>query len=133
MSTKTLLGALIAAVCFWLMGFLMYAVLLGKMMAQYTTVNRPHGEEMMVHLVLGQVVFGILAAWLWSRMSITSFSRGLTTGAIIGFLVSLGSNLIAIATTTVWNEFTGIFYDLIALTVTWAVTGGVLGWWMGRK
>ena len=111
----------------------MYAVLLGKMMAQYTTVNRPHGEEMMVHLVLGQVVFGILAAWLWSRMSITSFSRGLTTGAIIGFLVSLGSNLIAIATTTVWNEFTGIFYDLIALTVTWAVTGGVLGWWMGRK
>jgi hypothetical protein len=133
MSTKTMMGALIGGVTFWIMGFLMYALLLGKMMAEYSTVNRPSGEEMMVHLILGNLVFGILIAWLWSRMGITTFSRGLSSGALFGLLVSVGSNLIMIATTTIWSAFTGIFYDVLALTVIWAVTGGVVGWWTGRK
>ena len=131
MSTKTLIGALIGAVVFWMMGFIMYVLLVGKMIAQYTTANRPHGEEMMVHLILGQLVFGLLLAWLWSRMGITTFSRGLTSGAIVGFLSALGANLITFATMTVWTDPVGIIYDVIALTVIWAVTGGVVGWYMG--
>lgn len=133
MSTKTLIGALIAGVCFWLLGFLMYGLLLASMMSEYNTIERPSEEVMMVHLVLGNLIIGFLMAWLWSRMSITTFSRGLSSGALIGLLVGVGTNLIMHATTTLWTEPTGIIYDTIALTVLWAVTGGVVGWWMGRK
>jgi hypothetical protein len=133
MSTKTLLGALIGGVCFWLLGFLMYGVLLRDLMAEYSAIGRASGEEMMIHLILGNLLFGLLLAWLWSRMGITNFSRGASSGAFVGLLSSLAANLIMYGTTTAWNAPTGIIYDVLALTVMWGVTGGVVGWWMGRK
>ena len=133
MSTKTLIAALIAGVCFWLLGFLMYAVLVGPMMAEYNTIERTSEDTMMVHLILGNLIFGFLLAWLWSRMGINTFARGASSGALIGLLVGLGMNLIMYATTTLWSAPTGIIYDVLALTVMWGVTGGVVGWWMGRS
>lgn len=136
MNTKFLLGGLIGFVLFFLLGWLVYGILLADMMAGYmnTGCTRPMEEMNMGLMVLGNVCFGFLYAYVLSTNSrFASFSGGATGGAIVGLLMSLSYDSMMYAQSTVMNSYNGVIFDVVTWTVLSAIVGGVIGWWLGRK
>lgn len=137
MNTKMLVGALIGAVLFFLLGWLIYGILLADMMAGYmnTACTRPMEEMNMGLMILGNVVFGLLFAYILSSggAKFSSFSGGAMGGAVVGLLMSLSYDSMIYAQSTMMNSFTGVIMDVVAFTIISAIAGGGIGWWLGRK
>ena len=136
MNTKMLVAGLMGGVGFFLLGWLLYGMLLMDTMSQYSNAACMRAEEDMSFplLVVGNLIQGFLVAYIFSQWaSISTFATGLQRGALIGFLLSLAMNCIWYATSTVMTEFTGAIIDVVVVTVMWGIVGGIVGWWLGRK
>jgi hypothetical protein len=59
-------------------------------------------------------------------------SRGISTGFILGFLMTLGFNLILYAQLNLYNTKI-LAIDTVLSGVMGGITGAVLGWWFGRS
>ncbi len=136
MNTKMLVAGLMGGVGFFLLGWLLYGILLMDTMASYSNsaCMRADGDMNFPLLVVGNLIQGFLVAYIFSQWaSISTFATGLQRGALIGFLLSMALNCIWYATSTVMTEFTGAFIDVAVSTVMWGLVGGIVGWWLGRK
>ncbi len=136
MNAKMLVAGLMGGVAFFLLGWLLYGILLKDTLANYHNGDfmRADADLNMPLLVLGNLIQGILVAYIYSQWaSISTFVTGLQRGALIGFLLSLGMNCIWYATSTLMTEFTGVIIKVVIATVIWGLVGGIVGWWLGRK
>ncbi|MDZ4747411.1 MAG: hypothetical protein SH808_02925 [Saprospiraceae bacterium] len=136
MNTKMLVAGLMGGVGFFLLGWILYGMLLMDTMASYSNAACMRAEEdmNMPLLVVGNLIQGFFVAYIFSNWaSISTFATGLQRGAFIGFLISLAMNCIWYATSTVMTDFTGAIIDIIVVTVMWGIVGGIVGWWLGRK
>ena len=52
-------------------------------------------------------------------------------GAVIGFLYVFGTDMIMLGTSHIM-QFEGAIIDILAATVSMGLTGGVIGWMLGR-
>lgn len=134
MNNKVLVGGLIGGVVFFLLGWLIYGMLLTTMMKENTMpgIGRAEEEMQWAFLVIGHLAFGFLIAYILNKSNVYSFSSGATIGAVLGFLYTLAFNFIMYATTNYFTSMTGVFMDIIVATVMVAITAGVVGWWYGR-
>lgn len=136
MNTKMLVAGLLGGVGFFLLGWLLYGILLLDTMASYSnSACMRSDDDMSIPLLLvGNLIQGFLIAYIYSQWaSISTFATGLQRGALIGFLLSMALNCIWYATSTVMTEFTGVIIDVAVSTVIWGLVGGIVGWWLGRK
>lgn len=136
MNTKMLVAGLLGGVGFFLLGWLLYGILLMDTMASYSnSACMRSDDDMSIPLLLvGNLIQGFLIAYIYSQWaSISTFATGLQRGALIGFLLSMALNCIWYATSTVMTEFTGVIIDVAVSTVIWGLVGGIVGWWLGRK
>jgi hypothetical protein len=63
--------------------------------------------------------------------NITTFGSGINAGATIGFLISLGFDMITYDTTNIM-DLTGAIVDVFIYTVMCGIVGGIIGWILGR-
>lgn len=136
MNTKTLISGLLAGISYFLLGWLIYGVLLkdamNNMGGSAVGVMRTESDMVMWALILGNLGFGMAMAYILGSWSgVTTFLGGAKAAAIIGFLFALGYDLIFYATTNVM-ALNGIFLDVAISTLMAAVAGGIIGWWLGR-
>lgn len=138
MLIRVLAGGLAGAVTFFLGGWVIYGLLLksymdGTMSATAKTIMKP--EPDFIPLVLAQIVFGLLFAFIFANWAtISTFVGGMKGGAIIMFCLSLGFDLQM--SSFMQNMHTGspyvpIIVDVIAATVLGAIAGGVIGQVLG--
>lgn len=81
-------------------------------------------------IFIGGVARGILLAFIYERWGhIRSFLGGAMAGAIIGFLIMVSADLIALSPTGLTTSF--FAFDIIAGTILFALSGGVIGWFLG--
>ena len=74
-----------------------------------------------------------MLAWIYSGWAgITTFVGGAQAGAIMGFLLTLGFNMITFSVTNLW-QLSGALLDLGISVVMWSIAGGLIGWWLGRS
>src|SRR5258706_13078344 len=134
MNSKMLIGGVLGGITFFLLGYLFYGLLLADTMAACTSFQRPMAEINFVVLFVGSLFVGWVIAYIFSRWaSISTFIGGATAGATIGILLAIGFDSIGYATSTMYTGITCLIYSLIVEVIMWAVAGGVIGWWMGRK
>ena len=127
-----LLGGVIGGVVFFLLGWLIYGMLLAGTMEGVACL-RPHDAVLLPWIFIGNVFTGMFISYVYSRMgSVNSLGSGAMTGAIMGLMVALGAECLNYGTTTMMSEPTGIIYSALVAAVMWAVVGGVIGWWLGR-
>ncbi len=83
-------------------------------------------------LILGNLASAALLSYIFLKLgNIGSFGSGASTGAAIGFFVTLSMDLIHYATANTL-DLTATIVDVLVGIVMYAIAGGVIGALMGR-
>jgi hypothetical protein len=136
-TSKFVVGGLIGGVLFFLLGWLIYGMLLMDFMMQHmssasSSVMRPEAEWPWWAMILGNMGLGFLLSYVLSKGNVSGTSAGATTGAVVMLLFSLSLNFIMYAQYNL-SDITGVAVDIVSSAVIGAIVGAVLGWWNGRK
>ena len=133
MNTKTLLGALIAGVVSFLLGWLIFGILL----MDYYAANKVQYPGLLKDpmeiwpIAVADLAWGLLVSWIFSMANIKTVAKGVTVGFLIGFLMVLGFDLFVYAELNLYSTRL-LALDVIMNGVMGAASGAVLGWWYGR-
>jgi hypothetical protein len=136
-SKKRIMATLAGFVVYFMLGFILYGVLLMEFYASHTGtasgVMRIDADMQWWALIAGNVVQAYLLVYIFGNWAnITTFGGGLKAGAIIGFIMSLGISLNMYGTTNI-SDLTSTLVDPVVMSVMLGITGGVIGWVLGRK
>ena len=134
-TNKFLVGGIIGGIANFLLGWLVWGMLLMSFMQEHTTeVGKAvmRGEDGMVWwaMIAGNLLWGFTLSYVLAKSGVTSAASGATMGAIFGLLVSASINCFMYAQMNAWDT-TSIGVDVVANTVVGAVVGGIIGWYLG--
>lgn len=138
MSAKNrILATLVGFVVLFLLGWLFYGILLMDFYAinggSATDVYREDDQMIWWALMLGNFMQAYLLVYIFGSLAnITTFGAGLKTGAVLGLILGLSFNLSMYGTSNIMN-LTATLVDPLVSTAMMAITGGVVGFMLGRK
>jgi hypothetical protein len=136
MLVRVLAATVAGGIAFFILGFLIFGVLLDPYMKanmiQYPGLMKEPTPDW-VALVGWNLVSALLYAFIFDYWAgIRTFVGGLKAGAIIMFLTSVGMDLQFLAFMNIWKGGpVPIIVDIIAATVLGALVGGVIGMVLG--
>lgn len=129
---KLLMGGIAGAVTTFLLGWLIFGILLMDFMNNNPgatgIVNR--AEPDFLYLVIGNLAMGLLFAYILIKSNINTLAGGLVCGGIVGLLMTVSFDCIMYATTTAISK-TAMAADVAATTVMFAISGAVIGMVLG--
>ena len=126
---KFVLGTLAGGVAYFFLGFLIYAILMEDFFTAHTVTGIMKSETEMKYypMVAGNLAHAALLAYVFLNWAnIKSFSSGLIGGAIIGFFMSAGFDLISYDTAKIMS-ITGTLVDIVVYTIITSLVGGIVG------
>jgi hypothetical protein len=141
-NNKFFLAVIAGAVVSFLLGYIIYGILLKDIMVANCGIAKEVAEKVFKPMdkpdmavlgtifianIIGALVYTIIAAWANAR----SFASGLKVGATTALLFSLNVNLMWLATSYITTPM-GIAMDCAATTVMMAITTGVIGMILGK-
>jgi uncharacterized membrane protein len=134
---KFVIGGIIGGVVYFLLGWLIYGMLLMDFMTQHMSsaaagVMRPETEWPWWAMILGNMGLGFLLSYVITKANVAGASAGATAGAVVMFLFSLSVNFMMYAQMNL-TDLTAIAVDIVASAVIGAIVGAAVGWWNGRK
>ncbi|MFM6926518.1 MAG: hypothetical protein ACKOU7_13510 [Ferruginibacter sp.] len=133
---KLLMGGITGGVLFFLLGWLIYGILLMNFMTSHPGIagNIARPEPDFLYLIIGNLAMGFLMAFIFIKANVNSMTTGFITAAVIGLLMGVGYDCMAYATSTILSR-TGMAADVAASTVMSALTGAIVGavLGMGKK
>ena len=127
MNSKTLIAAVLGGIALFVMTVLIYALLLPG----FFTTSFERAETLFLYIVLGEFVFGYVIACVFSQTDTSTVADGAKVGAILGFLIFLGLNLIMYGAYEMAKLSTNLL-DALVGAVQFGVAGAVVGWYLGR-
>lgn len=133
MNLKLLIGGVLGGLVLFGLGFLVYGVIMADSMSGMPCMKTE--ETMSIPMIIvGNLLSGFLLAYIYSRWAnISTFGGGAMAAAVIGLLMYGSFDCLMYGTTTMFTNVSGILMDVVMGTVMFAIAGGVIGWWMGRK
>lgn len=135
MSNKTLMGGIAGGLASFLLGWLIYGILLRDFTATNfnNSIMRPGEGMIWWALILSNLLGGYFIALVFSWSNVSGMMPGLTRGAIIGLLVAAGFDLSMYSMSTMFLNSNAMVVDIVVSTVMYAITGGVVGSVMGMN
>ena len=129
---KILLGGLAGGVTFFLLGWLIYGVLLMDYMTANSNqcASKPMGEMIFWALILSNLAYGFLIACVINWSNTTGVMSGVRIGAVVGFLFATSIDLSFYSMTNMYSNLTPLFVDIIVTIAITSVLGGVAAWVM---
>jgi hypothetical protein len=133
---KILLAAAVGTVVYFLVGWLVFEVLLGKYMsantAQIAGFKKSGEESSMLLLLVSCAAYALLLAVLLGQWAqVATFREGLTIGAVTGGLVATMTNTYWHSTSHFFNGFAPVLVDIAAAGLTVGGMGGAIAWFLG--
>lgn len=134
---KRITATLAGFVVFFIMGWLLYGMLLMDFYAtnsgSASGAYRTDSEMVWWALIAGNVMQAYFLVYVLGKWAnITTFGGGFQAGAIIGLMLGFGYNLTMYGTMNIAN-LTATLVDPLVTAVMMGTTGGVIGWMLGRK
>jgi len=125
MNMKILKGTLVGGIVFFLLGWLVYGMLLADFMASnYNQCpNRPQAEMIWWSMILSNIIYGYFLTMILKWNGVKSLIDGLKTSAMVGLLYAAIIDLSFYAMTTMFNNIGALIVDLIVSTVLTAIMG----------
>ena len=129
---KLISGGIAGGVAFFLLGWLIYGILLMDFMTAHSGAagNIGKAEPDFMYLIIGNLASGLLLAYIFIKGNVNSMGSGIITGGIIACLMSVGFDCVMYATSTVISK-TAMAADVAAATVMGAIVGGIVGMVLG--
>ena len=136
-SKKRIMATLAGFVILFLLGWLLYGMLLMDFyQANSGTVigvMREESEMIWWALIVGNLLQAYLLVYIFGKWAnITSFGGGLKAGAILGLILGFAINLTMYGTTNMMN-LTAALVDPFVGAAMMGITGGVIGYVLGRN
>ena len=137
-SQKFIIGGIIAGVVYFLLGWLLYGMLLKNFMTANLWAPgtmRADADTIWWALAAGQIAAGFLLAYVLGKANATSAGSGAAVGFVVGLLACLGFDLTMYGVSTIATSLKGIAADVAVSAVSSAIAGAVAGavMGMGRK
>ncbi|HET9823865.1 MAG TPA: hypothetical protein VFP87_00955 [Chitinophagaceae bacterium] len=134
-SQKFIVAGIAGGIVNFVLGWLIYGMLLKDFMASNTQAGIMRSDSDMIWwaLAVGNLAFGFLLAYVIGKASTASAGQGAAVGFILGLLVCLGYDLITYATTTMVSSLKVVAADVAATAVMSAIAGAVVGWVLGMS
>ncbi len=130
---KMLIGTVVGGVTFFLLGGLIYAVILGDFyeanLGSATGVLRE--LPIMWAMVVSQLGMAAVVTYVFLLSDVASASNGLKTGAILGLLLGIAISFDLYSVTN-WSNSTVAFVEPLVWVVRTALAGAAIGWVLGR-
>ena len=135
-NNKILIAGLVGALTLFLLGFIVYGMLLGEFMASNVGgpgVNKPMEEMSFGWIIVSNLAAGYLLAVIFGKYAnINTAMSGLQAGAIIGFLMAMSVDSAMYSTTYLYN-MKAMVADIVMWTIMSAITGAVVAATLGMK
>ena len=133
--SKLFIGAIVGGVVFFLLSWLLYGYLLTDFM-YHNTGKIGHVAERkemeFLYLVIGNLLEGLLLAYILIKSNVTTLAAGLVTGGIVGFLMVTSVDCIMYGTTFILSK-KGMLADVVSFTVISAIAGAAIAAVAGGK
>ncbi len=134
---KIIFAGLAGAVTLFLLGWLIYGMLLMDFMAanagSATGVMKTDEEMSLLWIFIGNLASGFLLAVIFGKYgNIKTAMGGAMAGALIGLLMAIGFDSIMYGTTHIMN-MTGMGVDVVVTAVMFAITGAVVASVLGMN
>ncbi|NOU46364.1 MAG: hypothetical protein HOO86_04795 [Bacteroidales bacterium] len=132
-TNKILRGGIAGGVAFFLLGWLIYGVLL----MDYTTANfnqcaaRPMEEMVWWAMMLSNLAFGFMLSIIFSWSNTTGMMAGAKVAGIIGLFVSVSMDFSVYSMSTMFSSFSTVFVDILAYTIMSVISGAIIALAMG--
>jgi hypothetical protein len=129
---KMLIGTVAGGVTFFLLGGLVYAIIL----ADFYEANLGSATGVMRELpiiwamVVSQLGMGAVVTWVFLHANVSTAFDGLKTGAILGLLLGIAISFDLYSVTN-WSNSTVAFVEPLVWVVRTALAGGAIGWTLG--
>ncbi len=132
---RLVLATLGGAGALFLMGYLIWGLILGNIQTEHTTYYDGLGKENpnMWLIFFSMVCTSFVYTWIfdfWGQ--IATFKTGAKAGALIASIIGLGYDLMYLATMNLY-DWTIVGTDLIGNLAWGAIGGGVIGWILGYQ
>jgi|GEM_PF-497415 len=133
MEKKILLSGLAGAVVMFLLGWLMFGLLMKDVMAEYMVAfgDSMNTEPVMWAIVLANLIMGMLLAYLLYRFGVTDFVGGIKASWVILLALFVWFDLWMFAS---FKGMTGklMAIDIISNMIIGLLGAGVVGWVLGK-
>lgn len=129
---KWVIGGITGGVLFFLLGWMIYGMLLKSFMESHTGTagNIMRVEPDFLYLAIGNLAMGFAVAYVLLKANVSSMAGGFVTAGIFGLLIGVGFDCMMYATSTVISK-TAMAADVAASTVMIAIVGAVVAMVMG--
>ena len=135
MLTRLLAAAVAGGIAFFVLGFLIYGLLLENSVMKPNMNTYPglmNETPVWVPLILANFVSALLLAYIFEKWAgIRTFAGGAQGGAIVWFLIALSFQLMFLAFMNLHKNYIPVVADIIGSTVMGAIGGGVIGLVLG--
>ncbi len=127
---KVLIGSVVGGIAYFLLGWIIYGIL----MKHYCAANfgqegmRAEADMVLWAMGLANIAAAMLMALIFSWANINSLLSGARVGAIIGFLTAVSIDLSMYAMTTMFKNWSALFVDVLLVTLMSAIAGAVIIW-----
>ena len=127
MNSKNILAVLASTVAGFIVGGLIYGIILeGFMKANMVPLpGVMKNPPVFVAIVFANLAQAILFTWILKSMSVSKFFGGFLKILCVGALIGIMMDLFIYASMDMYKSFLGYFIDVLAFSVTSAVMGGV--------
>ena len=129
MKIGTVLGAVVGAIVMFLLGFLMFGVLLEDFF-KANTINYPglvKDPPVIALIFLFNLVWAWLISWVLEYAGRSGWAEGAKAGAIIMFLLALGIDVEFEAFMNVHKALAPLIAHILVVTIMGAIAGAVIG------
>ncbi len=136
MNTKTIIAALVGAVASFLLGWVIWGMLLMDYFTantiQYPGLMLPETETKLWAIFISNLSGSFMFAWLFSRMNVKTLAAGAQTGAIINIFIAISIDMMFYSMMNWYANTTIIVVDILVNAFFGAVIGGVIALMLGR-
>ncbi|MBK8043272.1 MAG: hypothetical protein KBG02_03705 [Haliscomenobacter sp.] len=135
-TNKILLAGLAGGVVYFLLGWLIYGMVLASFMDGQSTpegmaVMRPDDGMVFWAMIVGNIAGGMLLAVIFGRWAnISTWQTGAMAGAVIAGLMAMSFDFLLYGTTTMMT-LTGVLADIVVYAVLGAIGGAVVAMVLG--
>ena len=132
-TSKILLGGIAGGVSFFLLGWIIYGMLLMDFMSANSNqcAARPMQDMIWWAMILSNLALGFLLAIVFTWSNTKGVISGAKVAGILGLLFGISIDFSFYSMTTTYNNIMIIFVDIIAYTLMTAIAGALIAWVMG--